>query len=117
MCVQIYTCKLHGRYLSTLVPYYHNMFLLDKIVIGCTDTTVTYIFPDYKSFSVTTLTKSELHEDDTDITYTKGSPQSNYLNETLDKHIIYSQGHLQCVVNLYYDYCDNVITLHKLKEV
>lgn len=111
-----YVCKLNGKYLSTLVPYYKDMYLLEKIVIGCTPESITYIFPDYQYFSVTTVDISELHKDDRDNAYASGTKQSEYLKSILNKYPLHSKEHLQCVVNLYYDNVSDEITLHKLVE-
>lgn len=111
-----YSCKKDGQYICTLVPYYNNLFLLEKVEVGFTDDSVTYIFPDGKYFSVTMQPLDKLHQDDKDVTYYLGTDRSDYLKSVLEKHSPGSLEHLTCIVNMFYDNTENIIKLCKLVE-
>lgn len=116
-----YVCRRDGEYIQTIIPYDRDRYLIDQTLVGCDDDYVCYIYPDFKSYAVTTKTTDELQSDEVAYTAANGPPASNYLASILAKYTLHSPEHVKCIVNLYHDF-DGVIgeepiTVHRLEEV
>lgn len=116
-----YVCRRDGEYIQTIIPYDNERYLIDQTLVGCNENSICYVFPDLKSYSITTKTTDELQPEEIETTTAKGTPASDYLTSILAKYPLHSPEHIKCIVNLYHDF-DGVIgqetiTIHRLEEV